>query len=290
VALWIARPLSLLVLVMQPVLVLIRWINRPLERTRAGAEAGDTVEEITALAGLARLSKHISRHQERIIKGAIRLARLTARDVMIPVEHIGFLSTCRSVSDALAAAQIEAHTRSPVIEDDDVNRVIGYVNFKELVYEMRTKGDDASLRGILRPLHYCGPDDLATDLVRVFVEQRIHMAIVRDSQQNTLGLITLEDLVEELVGEIEDEFDRLPRQAYPLRENIWLFGGGVPVSRVNALTGATLPDEGLLLSAWMTARLERTPRSGDSVREGPIRLTIRRIRRGRIYEVLLETR
>ena len=284
IARYIARPLALMVAVMRPLLYFIHWVNRPFEGRRVSKEAPATVEEITALAGLARLSDQISTHQERIIRGAARLSRMTARDLMIPVEQVVFLSTDQSLSDALLAAHTEAHTRFPVCEGEDRNRVVGYVNFKELVYFMRTNPKEPNLKGIIRPVHFVPATAPAADLLRVFVDQHVHIAIVAGEGGGTLGLVTFEDLAEELVGELEDEFDRLPRMMQPLSGGVWMVGGGVSVSEFNRRTGLSLPEPEGTLSMWLTRRLGRLPRRGDTVTEAGSMLTVRRTRRGKVFE------
>ena len=222
--------------VMRPVVSLVHLLNKPFEGRRRPTPP-HAVEEITALAGLARISNQISQHQERIIRSATRLSQLKAHEVMIPLEHVSFLSTSMSIREALIVAHLEAHTRFPVSEGEDPHRVIGYINFKELIYFMRTNPNDPNLRGIIRPLYYATPEESAANLLRVFVDQHIHMAIVAEADGKTLGLVTLEDLVEELVGEIEDEFDRLPRMSHPLSGGTWMMGGGVTVAALNTTAG-----------------------------------------------------
>jgi putative hemolysin len=133
----VARPLATLVTAFGPVLRVVHWINRPFEgrAPRAGSGA-TTVEEIASLAGMARLSKQIGHHEERIIRSASRLRELSARDVMIPVSQVAFLSSDQSLQDAFLAAHLEAHTRFPICEGGDPDAVLGFVNFKELVYSL----------------------------------------------------------------------------------------------------------------------------------------------------------
>jgi putative hemolysin len=287
VAVWIAQPLAMLTSVMRPVVSFVHWVNKPFEGKRSRMDQPHAVEEITALAGLARLSNQISQHQERIIRGATRLSRMKACDVMIPIEHLAFLSTSMSIGQALIAAHLEAHTRFPVCEEGSLDRVVGYINFKELVYFMRTNPNAPNLRGIIRPLHYASPDESAADLLRVFVDQHIHMAIVRDPGGSTRGLVTLEDLVEELVGEIEDEFDRLPRMSHSLSGGTWMMGGGVTVSVLNATAGTHIPDEHETVSAWIIKRLGRLPKAGEIMQEGKTTITVRRVRRGKVFEIMV---
>lgn len=285
-ALVIGRPLHLATWILRPVLRMIHWVNRPFEAAPAAGRLPATIEEITVLAGLARLANQIGPQQERIIVTATRLADLRARDVMLPTEQIAFLSTSQTLADALLTAHIDAHTRYPVCEHGDPDRVVGYVNFKELVYYMRTNPNDSSLRGVIRPIHFVSPDESAADLLRVFVSQHIHIAIVRDASGKTLGLVTLEDLIEELVGELEDEFDRLPRMFHPLSGGTWMIGGGLPVKDLAARLDVSLADAQGTVSAWLTGRLGRSPRVGDEWVEAGVKFAVRRVRRGRVFEAV----
>lgn len=282
----IGWPLHVTARMLRPVLRLIHWVNRPFEAARPAGRPPATIEEITVLAGLARLANQIGPQQERIIVTATRLADLRARDVMLPTEQIAFLFTSQTLADALLTAHIDAHTRYPVCEQGDPDRVVGYVNFKELVYYMRTNPNDSRLEGVIRPIHFVSPGESAADLLRTFVTQHIHIAIVRDGSGKTLGLVTLEDLIEELVGELEDEFDRLPRMFHPLSGGTWMIGGGLPMKELSARLEVPLTDAEGTVSAWLMRRLGRSPRVGDEYVESRVRFTVRRVRRGRVFEAV----
>jgi CBS domain containing-hemolysin-like protein len=280
----IALPLAALIRVFAPVVYVIHFINRPFGRKRGHAQAA-ALEEITALAGLARLSNLIGPQQERIIQGAGQLSLKHIRDVMIPVEQVTFLSTSQSLTDAIITAHLDPHTRFPICEADDRNRVLGYINFKEMIYRVRTNPADRSLQGIIRPVHFATPEQSATELLRAFIERHEHMAIVRDPDGRTLGLVTLEDVIEELVGELEDEFDRLPRMLHVLKGDTWMVGGGVPVEEVAGGLGLRLPDGYGTTSAWLIRRFGRVPKVGETHRESGVVFTVRRTRRGKVFEV-----
>jgi CBS domain containing-hemolysin-like protein len=287
IARFIARPLNALVKSLTPILRLIHWINRPFEGRARGAEHPATIEEITALAGLARLSNQITLYQERIIHGASRLSTLQVQEIMIPVDHASFLSANRSLADAVIEAHLEAHTRFPVCENGDRNRVVGYVNFKEMIYYMRTNPNAPNFRGIIRPVRFVSPETSAADLLKVFVHEHVHIAIVRSEMGQTLGMITFEDIVEELVGDLEDEFDRLPRVVHSLPGGTWMIGGGTPMSDVNKLLEQTFSQANESLSAWLLGKFDRIPRPGESLRIEAFEFVIRRIRRGKIFEVAI---
>jgi CBS domain containing-hemolysin-like protein len=280
----IAVPLALLTRILAPVVWVLQLLNRPFER-RGRRTRLSPVEEMTALAGLARVSNLISAQQERIIKGTSHLLERHVRDLMIPIEQVTFISTGQDLSHAIITAHLDPHTRFPICEGDDRNQVLGYVNFKEMIYRLRTNPTDSSLHGIIRPVHFVTPEQPATELLRIFVERHEHMAIVRSAEGRTLGLVTMEDVIEELVGELEDEFDRLPRMFHPLRGGVWMVGGGMPVAELARRLDVTLPDAHGSVSAWLIRRMGRMPALNDLHREAGIEFMIRRTRRGKVFEV-----
>ncbi len=285
-ALAYAVPLEILIVLLTPFVRLIRWFNRPFERWGRSREApAATLEEIRALAALARISNLIGAHQERIIEGAARLSRTPVRDAMLPVDQVAFLSTGQSLNEALVAAHRDAHTRYPVCAGDDRDRVTGYLNFKELVFSLRTNPGMPTIAGIVRPVHFVEADVSCSDLLRTFVDEHVHVAIVRGASGKTLGMVTWEDLIEELVGKREDEFDRLPHHVHALAGGVWMAGGGVPMAELEAAVRAPLGGGAAeTLAAWMGARLEGVPGPNRSIREAGHELVVRRVRRGKVFE------
>jgi len=285
----IVIPLSFLVQTLSPLVTALNKINSIFVKTKNKENNSITIDEISSLANLARLSNQIGRHQERIIKTTAKLSKLQAKNVMIPVDQITFLSTNQKLSDAIVTAHMDPHTRFPIIEGNDKNKVLGYINFKELVYRVRTNPADPTLKGIIRPISFVAPTTTCNLILRSFVEEHTHMTIVKDEQTGqTLGLITLEDLVEELVGEIEDEFDRLPKMFQALSGGVWIIGGGVSVSEMFTKLGiAQTPDSNDIISSWLINKFGQLPRIGQVLNIGDKDITVRRIRRGKIFEILV---
>ena len=127
-----ALPLRVLTVVLHPVINLLRFVNGLFDKKHAAKHAA-TLDEIVALAGYARLSNQISANQASIIAGVTMLSHKTAKHLMIPVEQITFLSDSQTLTQAIITAHLDPHTRFPVIEGNDRDKVVGYVNFKELV-------------------------------------------------------------------------------------------------------------------------------------------------------------
>ena len=278
-------PLYAIVRITNPLITIINLINKPFEGRGKSADTAGTVDEIAALAGMARLSNLIGQYEESIIKNATKMSLTKVDSVMIPHDQITFLTTTQTMTDAVLTAHYDPHTRFPICEDGDHDRVLGYINFKELVYRARTNPSDPSLRGIIRPVHFVHRDESAADLLRMFVEQHVHMAIVRDDDEKSLGLVTMEDLVEELVGELEDEFDRLPRMCHALSGGTWMVGGGFPASKLDDVLGANLENARGSTSAWLIERMGRVPKANEVYMESGFEFLVRRTRRGKIFEV-----
>ena len=246
-----------------------------------------TLDEIIALAGYARLANQISANQANIITGVTLLSRKTAKDLMIPVEQITFLSNSQTLGEAIITAHLDCHTRFPIIEGDDRDKVIGYVNFKELIYRMRTNPADPTLKGIIRPLRFVCEDTSCQQLMKAFVDEHEHMALVQDTNKRTVGLITLEDLVEELVGELEDEFDKLPKMVHPLSKGVWIVGGGVPMRNLADKLKVPGLSSDYNLSDWIVKQIGHIPAVDHRLKTEHLEFNVRRIRRGKVFEVLI---
>jgi len=267
VALWVARPLSLLVRALSPVVHLVRWINRPFGGTRPHGEGALTVEEITALAGLARLSKQISPRQERIIKGGTRLSRTKVRAVMRPRVEIEALDIDTPSQEVVGAVVMSGFSRVPVYEGN-LDRIVGFVYIKDVLRQLHM-GWPIELGKLLRPAPLV-PETLPLDrLLQVFREERTQMAIILDEYGGTEGLVTMEDVLEEFVGEIYDEHRRDEEQEIARRdETSWLVQGMVNVYDLLEAVGrpelrSRAPQDIDTVGGLIQWLLDRIPEPGD---------------------------
>src|SRR5580658_9346609 len=253
-------PLRAVVLALSPVVALVRWLNRPFEREQA--EPPTSIEEIRALSRDARAANVIGPNDDAIIDRAAGLTRVSARKSMVPRDEMSVLSTTMSLTDALVHAHIEAHTRFPLCEAGDLDAVIGYVNLKELVAILHTNPAQPTLRGIARPI--------------------LHVAIVCEGDK-TVGILTMEDLVEELLGELTAEFEPLPGRIHDLGGNVLMVGGGASLPDLMRTAGLSGDASGTVAS-WFADKLQRPPKPGDEVVLAGARVVVRRIRRGRVFD------
>lgn len=268
-----------------------RW--RPRLQQGAKSEAVEMLE-LRAHAASARASRLIGEREEGIIIGAARLSSQKVHEIMLPAKFITMLNVESPLEECLIAAHLEMHTRFPVSERlGDPQSIIGYVNFKDLVALMRlSRPHNASVRAILRPLPTIEADIVVTACLERMIHEHTHIALVRDKNDEIVGLITLEDILEELVGEIEDEYDRLPGHAVQSGW-AWVVGGGLSLERMKELTGIDLaadpppnpPDEEVLnVSDWIVGHLEQRLRGGDMINLPGLRVVVRKVRRQKVLE------
>jgi putative hemolysin len=274
-------PLRVAVIALGPIVALVRWLNRPFARPQS--EPPTSIEEIRALSHDARAANVIGPHDDAIIERAAGLTRVNARKIMVPREEMSVLSTTMSLEEALIHAHLEAHTRFPLCEAGDVDRPIGYVNLKELVAILHTNPAQPTLRGIARPIHRVSSDANVSSVLRSFVDHHLHVAVVCEEGGRTLGMITMEDLVQELMGELAAEFEPLPRRIHDLGGDVLMVGGGA--SLLDVMKHAELSgDSRGTVASWVAEKLQRAPRPGDEVALHGARVTVRRIRRGRVFD------
>ena len=289
-----ARALDWAVRILSPVISLIHLINRPFEtdpgENGVDGEAANTIKEIDSLASMARVNNLIGSRQQKIISSATHLSGITANQVMIPLEQVTILSATATIHEAFLIAHADLHTRYPVQDKNEPARLVGYINFKELVYFMSTNPNNPSFMGIIRPLNFVGPDTNARELLRLFVDQHNHMVVVRDGTGECLGIVTVEDVIEEMVGEIEDEFDRLPQHVHSLAGGVWLAGGGATLRELGKRLGEELGGDGDTLAEWLSNALGGEFKPGDTVRHGRFEVAVRRVKRGRVFDAAITDR
>lgn len=253
------------------------------------ASEGEILQELHASAALARTSSLIGEREERIIQGAARLSQRHVKDVMLPAGDVSMLSLGDSIGDCLAAAHLEMHTRFPVTErKGDPQGIVGYVNFKDIVAVLRLSPGEPSLRGILRGIPEFREDLPISAALEVMMRERTHIAIVRDAAGKVTGLMTMEDIIEDLVGDIQDEYDLLPTHCVKAGAG-WVVGGGVTPAKLREATGidltGDLPKDGARnFDAWVAGHLGRTVKPGDTLERGNVRVAVRKVRRQLLLE------
>ncbi|MFO0897940.1 MAG: hemolysin family protein [Pirellulales bacterium] len=271
--------------------VIVGLIDRVVPKTHS-PDAQSGLHELRAQVGLLRAGKVIGLQQERIILQASRLSGLKVRDIMLPASDIVMVVADSPLSENLVVAHLDLHTRFPVAEEaGDPQSIIGYVNFKEMVFLAKTHPGNPTLREITRPLVSLPADLQVSQALERMLGEHVHLALVRDRGGEIVGLITQEDIFEELVGDILDEFDRLPRHVARSGRQ-WVVGGGAPLGRLREALGR--PDLGaglpasMSLNDWLNHGRSERLKGGDQLVLDGVWVLVRKVRRKQVTEALLD--
>lgn len=286
--------------VVYPAVAACEWITKllvrlvssaaPIEQTGSPAQVG--LNELRAHAHALRASRIIGDQQERIILGAEKLASIKVKDILVPAADIVMLWMDGSLGDHLITAHLDSHTRLLVAtERGNPQSIVGYVNAKELLFLAKSHPENPHVKEITRPVLTMSPDLTVGEAFGVMMKDHVHLAVIRDAAGMLHGMITLEDILEEVVGDIQDEFDRLPRYITAAGRQ-WIVGGGATLDRVRG--AITRPDflqdkpESTVASDWIVQHLGRSPKGGDAFEADGFRVLIRKVRRGRVLEALFD--
>ena len=201
----LAKPLAVVLKVLHPILVVTELYTKMITGKRK-KKATYSLDDLQTVVEAAQIENIIDPHQEKIIVQTSRLKKRNVEEIMLPIKDVIFLPQSIQHDDYFEIARKYLHTRYPVSKTESVNDLVGYLNLKEIALSME-EVRSTGLKKFVRPLLYIPKSMSLTALLKVFSSRHNHLAIVRDERGNNIGMITLEDIVEEVVGEIQDEFD-----------------------------------------------------------------------------------
>jgi CBS domain containing-hemolysin-like protein len=251
-----------LVFVLRPIL----WVTNLFARLlRRGHETPVTsMEEIRLLVAFGRSEGAVGVRVAEMMEGAARLRELTAYDVMVPRARITYLSGERSLDENLDLVRDSGHSRFPYTHDGNLDKAEGIVLTKDLLFRLRD-GEAIDFKAIAAPLIVVPTSAGLERVLRIFQEERRHMAIVVDEYGGTQGLITLEDVLEEIVGEIEDESDRVDPSIVRRGPDHLMCRGLSETRKVFELLHLEEETESVTMAGFFADLVGRVPRNGDSV-------------------------
>lgn len=278
-ALILARPLRVLAFVVWPITAIVGLATAPIARM-LGIKPGTalvTEEELKMLVNVGEEEGLIEREEREMIEGILLFGDTLVREVMVPRIDIAALEASSSISAVLDFALDQGHSRIPVYEET-VDRIIGVLYIRELLPLLRDGRLDASLRDHLRPVYFV-PETMKVDvLLRSLKTRKVHLAIVVDEYGGTAGLVTIEDLLEEIVGEIQDEYDVEEPMIQQPAPDTWIADARVSLDDLNAETGLNLAtEEGDSLGGLVYEKLGTIPNVGDSVAVGDVTITVQSV-------------
>jgi CBS domain containing-hemolysin-like protein len=187
----------------------------------------------------SRAIKGLEEDQQEMIRGVVELSDTTAKEVMVPRTDAVFLSLEASKDETLARITESGHSRFPVYQDT-IDHVIGILHVKDLL-KAQVRGDPFDIKALLRPPFFVPVSKNIDDLLRELRRRRVHIAVVVDEYGGVSGIVCMEDIIEEIVGDIQDEFDNETEDVIEQGEGVWLCDARVNMSDLAEETGLDLP-------------------------------------------------
>jgi len=201
-----------------------------------------------------------------VVLNAIDLRRRKVQEVMRPRQEITVLSTQSTMAECLDIAEKTRYSRFPLCEGGDLDKTLGVIHIKDLYAHRIRAHSGADLLPWARKLIYVPETAHLEKLLSLFLERKLHLAIVVDEYGGTTGMITLENILEELVGQIQDEFDQEKPLLARTSENTWEVSGELPLHDLEQIVGEPLQQEGInTVNGWVTHRLGGFAKQGDVI-------------------------
>jgi len=226
--------------------------------------------------------------EEQMISAVMSLSDSKLHEVMVPRIDIVAIDQEASFDDAVTLVLTEGHSRTPLYKDS-VDHIVGILYAKDLLRIIAAGGPRPRLRDIMRPALFVPESQAVDDLLNELQRRRVHMAIVLDEYGGTAGLVTIEDLLEEIVGEIQDEFDEEEPMKVIVREGEAILDGRADIDEMGELIDPALEleddEEYDTVGGFVYHRIGRVPVVGDKVTVDPFTITVVKVIGRRVGKV-----
>ena len=291
-ALWLARPLAVVSIVAMPIVRLMVWLGNMIARLFGAEMRSDlpfvTEEEIKVLVDAGEEEGVIEEEEKDMIYSIFELGDTLAREVMVPRIDVVALDVTTPMLAALDTIMEAGHSRIPVF-DETIDNILGVLYAKDLLPYLRDGRTDVPLKSILREAYFIPETKKASDLLPDLQQRRVHMAVVVDEYGGMAGLVTIEDLLEEIVGEIQDEYDTEEPFVQYVSDDEYLFDARVDLDDLNRLMTVSLPTEDSdTLGGFIYTELGKVPVVGDQVAFDDLELTVESVAGRRIKKVRVQ--
>jgi putative hemolysin len=254
-----------------------------------GLREGPFVSEsdIRSMAEVGSEEGSIEEGEKELIHSIFEFGDTIVREVMVPRPDIVAIEDTKTLRDVQALVLTYGYSRIPVFHED-LDNMVGIVFAKDVLKALHQGKVDMPLRDVVREAHFVPESRKIADLLKDMQTQKFHIALVTDEYGSVTGLVTLEDLLEELVGEITDEYDREEPQVAEVSEGVYRVSGKTPIDDVNELLGTDLPDEewdtvaGLVLDLF-----GKIPDAGEETTFHGLRFKVEDVHGRRVATVLI---
>jgi CBS domain containing-hemolysin-like protein len=293
-SLWIAYPLHWFYVITYPAIVVLNGVSRAVLRIfgihpASEHETAHSPEELRLILRSSEKAGILSEENREIIEGVFQFSKRTARQIMVPRTDVVVLSVTRTIEENLETIRTTRHTRYPLCEGS-LDHTIGLIHVKDLLLA-QLRGPGRSLLELKREILFVPENSTVESLLSQFIEHKTHMAVILDEYGGASGIVSLENITEELFGQIQDEFDRERPEIEPLGNGRYRVRGDYLIEdladRLKVEVGE--PEEETV-GGYVAARLGREVTPGDKVELGDLAISVLEAERFRVRWVMVVTK
>ena len=281
VALAFYPPLSFILMLLRPIIFLTTCWQKLVYRVfRPTDDKGNTEEELITIVEEAENDGEIDEHESELIRSAIEFNDMTAEDILTPRVDVTAVSIDTPFDEIARVFERSGRSRIPVYEDN-IDAIVGILHEKDF-YRLR---DRASLREMMSEPLCVVPSTRLAVLLKLLQRTKNHMAVVVDEYGGVVGIVTMEDILEELVGEIWDEHDEVVEDVVQLSDDEWRVSGGANLDDLRELFPISDEFESVTVNGWVLEVLGHLPQTGDAFDYGDLHVTVERVARRRVEQI-----
>ncbi len=296
-SLQVAIPLRYLSIALAPVRKILRIITdffmSIIGKAKVGVEPFITEDELKSLVSIGEKEGIIDTGEKKMIHEVFELQDRTIDEIMTPRVDIIACRKEASSNELIELMKDSNHTKIPIFEDN-IDKIIGVVYTKEFMLdkpsngEILVQGKEVVQQRFIKPVLFVPETKKIAELLKELQEKMMDLSVVVDEYGGTAGLVTLEDILEEIVGEIQDEYDKEEQTSERVDSKVIRVGAKIPIRDVNEILCLNLPtEESETIGGLVLELFGKIPKSGEWIEYKGIKFTVEEVKRNRIYRVLI---
>ena len=284
IAFKVYRPLKIIVVILKPIVFIFSKISSfimiLIGIKQQEVQTNITEEELKSIVSFSQEKGVLEAEDKNLIYNVFEFGDIRVKDVMIPRVDMVTLSTNSTYDEVVSLFRTERFSRVPVYKDN-IDNIIGVINIKDLFFI--DKDDEFSIDKYMREVHSTHEYKKIRDLFNDMKKSRSHLTIVMDEYGGTVGLVTIEDLIEEIVGDIEDEYDEVvDKEIQILNENEYLIVGTLKIDTLNDMLNINIESEFETIGGYIIEKIGRLPQVGEVVEFENVKFKIENVGKNRI--------
>lgn len=291
VSLRVANPIFIVSKILKPVVIITTTISNFFIKLLGGKSDSNkpfiTEDELKTIVDVSEEEGILNLEEKDMIHNVFQFGDLYAKDVMVQRVDIIALDIEESLDKIISVIKEEGFSRIPIYSDT-IDNIVGILNVKDIIFMEDTK--NFTLKNYMREITYTYEFRKVTELFKDMNKNRQHMVVVLDEYGGTVGIVTIEDLIEEIVGDISDEYDDEEPEIYVVKEDEYIVGGSVRIEDINELIGTRIESEEFdSIGGFIIGVLGRFPNISEEINYSNYRFIIEDIDRNRIKKIRIYT-